>query len=83
MAIGSNEQRQRPRLGVGGEIEFSGHGERMPSDDAYGQSDARSLRLGSGKNSLMGSHGGAYFNNTQATRPEREHEMWRDFAKHF
>ena len=83
MAIGSNEQRMRPRLGgAGGDIEFSGHGERIPSDDAYGQSDARSLRLGSGKNSLMGSHA-AYFNNTQATRPEREQEMWRDFAKHF
>ena len=84
MAIGSNEQRQRPRLGnVEGGIEFSGQGERMASDDAYGQSDARSLRVGSGKNSLMGSHGGAYFNNTQGTRPEREDAMWRDFQKHF
>jgi len=39
------------------------------------------MNLGSGKNSIIGSHtGGAY---GTAKRAERETELWNDFHKHF
>ena len=96
MNLASNEK-QRPRLGpvTGAEpIDFSSvggyqRGMTTTSDDAYNlgsASDGRSIRVGSGKNSMIYNSAvasSAYGQGVHGTRQEREQDLMADFKKHF